>query len=121
MSNLYRHCGTASKLLCRDAPQSRGGGKIINITSVHKHIPRAGAAGYYPRKGRCETLPGHSRWNLRPTRSNVNNIVPGIVLTPMKQPALDDPEVLEVQRISLSYLVADKAIFRATLSPSGEG
>jgi len=80
-----------------------GNGKIINITSVHEDIPRAGAAGYCASKGGLRNLTRCLTLELAPDRINVNNIAPGMVLTPMNQPALDDPKVLEEQVQSIPW------------------
>lgn len=80
-----------------------GKGKIINITSVHEDIPRAGAAGYCASKGGLRNLTRCLTLELADDRINVNNIAPGMVLTEMNQPALDDPEVLEKQVQSIPW------------------
>jgi glucose 1-dehydrogenase len=80
-----------------------GNGKIINITSVHEDIPRAGAAGYCASKGALRNLTRTLTLELAPDKINVNNIAPGMVLTPMNQPALDDPKVLEEQVQSIPW------------------
>ncbi len=92
----------ASQHFIRARRRAGGKGKIINITSVHEDIPRAGAAGYCASKGGLRNLTRYLTLELAGDRINVNNIAPGMVLTPMNQPALDDPSVLEqhVQRIS---------------------
>jgi glucose 1-dehydrogenase len=80
-----------------------GKGKIINITSVHQEIPRAGAAGYDASKGGLRNLTRTLALELAPDRINVNNIAPGMVMTPMNQAALDNPEVLERQVQSIPF------------------
>lgn len=80
-----------------------GKGKIINITSVHEDIPRAGAAGYCASKGGLRNLTRCLTLELAEDRINVNNIAPGMVLTPMNQSALDDPEILEKQVQSIPW------------------
>lgn len=74
-----------------------GGGKIINITSVHEEQPRAGAADYDCSKGALRNLTRTLALELAPHKINVNNIGPGMVLTPFNQQAIDDPEFLEQQ------------------------
>ncbi|MDQ3539240.1 MAG: SDR family oxidoreductase, partial [Chloroflexota bacterium] len=74
-----------------------GQGKIINITSVHEDIPRSAAAGYCASKGALRNLTRCLTLELADDRINVNNIAPGMVATPMNQPALDDPKVMEQQ------------------------
>jgi glucose 1-dehydrogenase len=91
------------QLFIRARKAAGGKGKIINITSVHQEIPRAGAAGYDSSKGGLRNLTRTLTLELAPDRINVNNIAPGMVLTPMNQPALDDPAVLEKQVQSIPF------------------
>lgn len=101
-TNLYGpfHC-------CRHFIRARraagGNGKIINITSVHQEIPRAGAAGYDVAKGGLRNLTRTLCLELAPDHINVNNIAPGMVLTPFNQPAVDDPKVREEQVQSIPW------------------
>lgn len=83
--------------------QAGGKGKIINITSVHEDIPRAGASGYCATKGGLRNLTRCLTLELAPDHINVNNIAPGMVLTTMNQPALDDPDVLHKQVQSIPW------------------
>ena len=80
-----------------------GRGKIINITSVHEEIPRAGAAGYCASKGALRNLTRCLTLELAADRINVNNIAPGMIKTAMNQPALDDPKVMEEQVQSIPW------------------
>jgi glucose 1-dehydrogenase len=80
-----------------------GQGKIINVTSVHEEIPRAGAAGYDVAKGGLRNLTRTLCLELAPDHINVNNLAPGMVLTPMNQSAIDDPEVREKQVQSIPW------------------
>ena len=91
------------QLFIRARRAAGGKGKIINITSVHQEIPRAGAAGYDASKGGLRNLTRTLALELAPDRINVNNIAPGMVLTPMNQPAIDDPALLEKQVQSVPF------------------
>ena len=91
------------QLFIRARRAAGGRGKIINITSVHQEIPRAGAAGYDASKGGLRNLTRTLALELAPDRINVNNIAPGMVLTPMNQPAIDDPALLEKQVQSIPF------------------
>lgn len=64
-------------------------GVIINITSVHQEIPRAGAAGYDVAKGGLRNLTTTLALELAEKNININNIAPGMVLTPFNQQAID--------------------------------
>ncbi len=79
------------------------GGKIINVTSVHEEIPNAGGSDYDCSKGAVRNLTRTLALELAPLRINVNNLAPGMVLTPFNQPAIDDPELLEKQVQSIPF------------------
>lgn len=80
-----------------------GRGKIINVTSVHDEIPRAGAAEYCASKGGLQNLTRSLSLEVAPDHINVNNIGPGMVLTPMNEEALEDPKVREEQVQSIPF------------------
>ncbi len=79
------------------------GGKIINVTSVHQEIPNAGGADYDCSKGALRNLTHVLALELAPLRINVNNLGPGMVLTPFNQAAIDDPELLDEQVQSIPF------------------
>lgn len=74
-----------------------GEGKIVNISSVHEDIPRSGAVEYCASKGGVRNLTRCLALELAESKINVNNVSPGMVLTPMNQKAIDDPKELEEQ------------------------
>ena len=98
---------TGAMLGCRRFIRERrkvgGQGRIINVTSVHDEIPRAGAAEYCASKGGLQNLTRTLALELAPDKINVNNIGPGMVLTPMNQEALEDPKVREEQVQSIPF------------------
>ncbi|MBC5800461.1 MAG: glucose 1-dehydrogenase [Candidatus Eremiobacteraeota bacterium] len=77
------------------AQAGAGGAKMINISSVHEEIPRAGASEYCASKGGLRNLTRCLSLELAPQKINVNAIAPGMILTPMNQADLDDPEKLK--------------------------
>ncbi|GAB3550210.1 SDR family oxidoreductase [Noviherbaspirillum agri] len=83
-------------------------GSIINITSVHQEIPRAGASAYDASKGGLRNLTTTLALELAEKNINVNNIAPGMVLTPMNQQAMDDPQALQRQVQSIPMKRAAK-------------
>ena len=96
-------------------------GKIINISSVHEDLPRAGAADYCASKGGLRNLTRCLALELAPRGITVNNLAPGMVLTPMNQEAIDDPEKLAEQvasiplkRAAMPEEVAGLALFIAS-------
>lgn len=76
-------------------------GKIVNISSVHEDLPRAGAADYCASKGGLRNLTRCLALELAPRGITVNNLAPGMVLTPMNQEAIDHPEKLAEQVASI--------------------
>ena len=75
--------------------------RIINISSVHEDLPRAGAADYCASKGGLRNLTRCLALELAPRGITVNNLAPGMVLTPMNQEAIDDPAKLAEQVASI--------------------
>lgn len=92
---------------CRRFVQLRtdagGGGKIINVTSVHEDVPNAGGADYDCSKGAIRMLTRTLSLELAPLHINVNNLAPGMVLTPFNQAAIDDPDLLQEQVQSIPW------------------
>jgi glucose 1-dehydrogenase len=97
-------------------------GCIINVTSVHQEIPNAGAAAYDASKGGLRNLTTTLALELSEKNINVNNIAPGMVLTPMNQAALDDPEVLkkQVQSIPMKRAARPEEIARVAVFLASE-
>jgi glucose 1-dehydrogenase len=79
------------------------GGKIINVSSVHQEIPNAGGADYDCSKGALRNLTKTLALELAPLKINVNNLGPGMVLTPFNQAAIDDPKLLQEQVQSIPW------------------
>lgn len=74
-----------------------GGGKLINVTSVHEEIPIAGGADYCCAKGAIRNLTRCLALEVAEEGINVNNLAPGMVLTPFNKEAIEDPETREEQ------------------------
>ncbi|MBF0375403.1 MAG: glucose 1-dehydrogenase [Alphaproteobacteria bacterium] len=91
------------RLFIRMRRRAGGKGKIINVTSVHQEIPRAGSAGYDASKGGLRNLTRTLCLELAPDHINVNNIAPGMVLTPFNQRAIDDAKAREEQVQSIPW------------------
>ena len=94
---------------------------IINITSVHQEIPRAGASDYCAAKGALRNLTYCLALELADKNITVNNIAPGMVLTPMNQEAIDNPQIrkeevksIPVKRAAEPKEIAHAAVFLAS-------
>jgi NAD(P)-dependent dehydrogenase (short-subunit alcohol dehydrogenase family) len=87
----------ASFLLAQEAARSKmpNGGSIINITSVHEHIPRPGFAVYAAAKAALGMLSRALALELAEKNIRVNSVAPGVIATPRNEDDAKelDPEV----------------------------
>jgi NAD(P)-dependent dehydrogenase (short-subunit alcohol dehydrogenase family) len=67
------------------------GGRIVNITSVHEHQPRVGAAAYCAAKGGLGLLTRVSALELAEHGITVNAVAPGEIATAMTGQEDEDP------------------------------
>lgn len=82
---------------------TRTGGRIVNISSIHERAPRAGGTAYDSAKGGLAQLTATLALELAPQRIAVNAIAPGMILTPMNQSALDDPNELRRKESAIPW------------------
>lgn len=109
----------------RGLDQAGGGGRIVNISSIHESAPRPGAVDYDSAKGGLAQLTRTLALELAPRQIAVNGVAPGMILTPMNQSALDDPQELKRKeaaipwrRAGTSNEVADLVVY--LLSPKAD-
>ncbi len=69
-----------------------GGGSIVNITSVHEHIPRPNFAVYASAKAALGMLTRSLALELGEHNIRVNSVAPGVIATPRNE---DDAKELE--------------------------
>lgn len=67
------------------------GGRIVNISSVHEEACSAGGGAYCASKAGLRNLTRTLALELGEYGVTVNDVAPGMILTPMNQRALDDP------------------------------
>jgi glucose 1-dehydrogenase len=70
-----------------------GGGRIINISSVHEDLPMPTNAAYCAAKGGLRMLMRTIAVELAPHKITVNNIGPGAIYTPIDKDIETDPSV----------------------------
>jgi glucose 1-dehydrogenase len=72
-----------------------GGGSIVNITSVHEHIPRPSFAVYAAAKAALGMLSRNLALELAEYEIRVNAVAPGVIATPRNRADAErlDPEV----------------------------
>ena len=85
------------KHFVRHRKDNGGGGKIINVTSIHEDIPNPGGSDYDCSKSALRMLTRTLSLEVAEDGINVNSLAPGMVLTPFNQAAIDDPDLLEKQ------------------------
>ncbi|MBV8257345.1 MAG: SDR family oxidoreductase [Actinobacteria bacterium] len=75
--------------------RGNGGGAIVNITSVHEHIPRPGFSVYAPAKAALGMLSRALALELAEHGIRVNSVAPGVIATPRNEEDAKelDPEV----------------------------
>jgi glucose 1-dehydrogenase len=97
-------------LMCRrfiaEHRKKRSPGRIINITSIHEDVPRAGAGDYCASKGGLRNLTRCLALELAEENITVNNVAPGMILTPMNEEALKNPAK---RRESESHILLGRA------------
>ncbi|MEV5348414.1 SDR family oxidoreductase [Streptomyces achromogenes] len=75
------------------------GGRIVNVTSVHEHQPRVGAAPYCAAKGGLGLLTQVMALELAEYGITVNAVAPGEIATPMT--GQEDTDVHTVRRLGV--------------------
>lgn len=75
--------------------KDQGGGSIVNITSVHEHIPRPAFAVYAAAKAALGMLSRNLALELAEYGIRVNSVAPGVIATPRNEDDAErlDPEV----------------------------
>jgi NAD(P)-dependent dehydrogenase (short-subunit alcohol dehydrogenase family) len=77
------------------------GGRIVNVTSVHEHLPLRGAAAYCAAKGGLGLLTKVMAVQLAEHGITVNAVAPGQIATPMTGADDEDPHTIERPAIPL--------------------
>lgn len=120
-SDLYGPFLTCRRFV-RGLAKTGGKGRIVNISSIHERAPRPGGADYDAAKGGLAQLTNTLALELAPKGIAVNGIAPGMILTPMNQSAIDNPEELRAKEAAIPWgragrpeEVADLAVY--LLSP----
>jgi NAD(P)-dependent dehydrogenase (short-subunit alcohol dehydrogenase family) len=65
--------------------REQGGGSIVNITSVHEHVPRVNLAVYASAKAALGMLSRALALELGEFNVRVNSVAPGVIATPRNQ------------------------------------
>ena len=84
----------AQRAARRMIAQGRGG-RIVNVTSVHEHVPLRGSAAYCAAKGGLGMLTKVMALELADHAITVNSVAPGEIATPMTGNEDVDPATIE--------------------------
>jgi NAD(P)-dependent dehydrogenase (short-subunit alcohol dehydrogenase family) len=84
----------AAQTAARRMVASGGGGRIINVTSVHEHVPLGGAAAYCAAKGGLGLLTKVMALELAPHGIAVNSVAPGEIATRLTGAEDVDPRTI---------------------------
>jgi NAD(P)-dependent dehydrogenase (short-subunit alcohol dehydrogenase family) len=77
----------------------RRGGRIVNVTSVHEHVPLPGSSAYCAAKGGLGLLTKVMALELAEHGITVNAVAPGEIATPMTEMDDVDPRTVERRAI----------------------
>ena len=80
-----------------------GGGRIVNVSSIHESAPRPGAVDYDAAKGGVRQLTRTLALELAPQGIAVNGVAPGMIKTKMNQSALDDPQEMKRKEAAIPW------------------
>jgi glucose 1-dehydrogenase len=69
---------------CARVMKERGGGSIVNISSIHEDVAFPGFTPYAAAKGGMRMLMRNAALELAPFKIRVNNIAPGAIKTPIQ-------------------------------------
>lgn len=87
-----------SQAFARHVRDRGGGGRIVNISSVHEELPFPNFASYCASKGGLKMLTRDRAIELAPLGITVNNIAPGAIRTSMNEDLIEDEAKLQALR-----------------------
>jgi NAD(P)-dependent dehydrogenase (short-subunit alcohol dehydrogenase family) len=97
------------------------GGRIINVTSVHEHVPLEGSSAYCAAKGGLGLLTKVMALELAEHGITVNAVAPGEIATPMTGAHDEDPREIERPGIPLGRPGAAQEIAAAIAFLASDG
>ena len=106
---------------CGRVMTQKGGGSIVNISSIHEDYPFPGFTPYCAAKGGVRMMMRNAALELAAYKIRVNNIAPGAIATPINVSTMADPEkmaalgsIIPIGRMGTPEEVAEVALFLAS-------
>jgi NAD(P)-dependent dehydrogenase (short-subunit alcohol dehydrogenase family) len=103
----------AAQEAARRMVEAGAGGRIVNVTSVHEHVPLRGSSAYCAAKGGLGLLTKVMALELAEHGITVNAVAPGEIATPMTGAHDKDPTTIERPKIPLGRPGAAREIAAA--------
>jgi glucose 1-dehydrogenase len=112
-----------TQIAARQMIAQGGGGRIINITSVHEDWPMPGNSAYCLAKGGMRMLTRTAGVELAPHGIRVVGVGPGAVATPINLSTMQDPALLAKLNaaIPLGRMAEPKEIANVVVFLAGDG
>jgi glucose 1-dehydrogenase len=112
-----------TQLAAKQMIKQGGGGRIINISSVHEDWPMPGNTAYCLSKGGMRMLTRTAGVELAPHNILVAGVGPGAVATPINTSTMKDPVLLQKldSAIPLGRMAAPEEIARLVAFLAGNG
>jgi glucose 1-dehydrogenase len=112
-----------TQVAARQMIKQRGGGRIINITSVHEDWPMPGNTAYCLAKGGMRMLTRTAGVELAPHGITVVGVGPGAVATPINLSTMNDPALLAKLNaaIPLGRMAQPEEIANVVVFLAGDG
>jgi glucose 1-dehydrogenase len=84
----------ATQAFVRHLMETKRGGKVINMSSVHEELPFPHFTSYCMSKGGVKMMTRNLSIELAPLGITINSIAPGAIETPINSKLLNDPAKL---------------------------
>jgi NAD(P)-dependent dehydrogenase (short-subunit alcohol dehydrogenase family) len=96
-TNLYG-CFHCSRLVGRHMVECGGGGKIVNISSIHGRVAKARMGPYCATKAAIDMFSKQLAVELAPHRINVNVVASGTIITEINLPLYQSTQAEDVEK-----------------------